>query len=289
MPAVLQRNCTYWTLLQTLLILTYVWSNANAMPEADAVTVYNTVQRTSVVEATPTAPMPASYTSLDDFKDTMLKTTNNYRKIYQADSLSWNDELADYSRKWAKGCLWKHSDGQYGENLAFGYPNTSAAVDAWADEVKLYNFNKPTGFSEKTGHFTQLVWQSTTEVGCAAINCGFDKNKRSIRDDAFNTDDVKMDDHRIRPREADGTTRAQGWYVVCEYKPPGNIVGDNNKYFKENVKPANGSTSPSSSTSASGSQETGGAMAWTATSTRSLLWSTVVAITTVMIGTNLYS
>jgi hypothetical protein len=26
-----------------------------------------------------------------------------------------------------------------------------------------------------------------------------------------------------------------GWYVVCEYYPPGNIEGDNNQYFIDNV------------------------------------------------------
>jgi hypothetical protein len=26
-----------------------------------------------------------------------------------------------------------------------------------------------------------------------------------------------------------------GWYVVCEYYPPGNVVGDKNQYFIDNV------------------------------------------------------
>lgn len=30
-------------------------------------------------------------------------------------------------------------------------------------------------------------------------------------------------------------TETPGWYVVCEYYPPGNIVGDKNQYFKDNV------------------------------------------------------
>jgi hypothetical protein len=32
-----------------------------------------------------------------------------------------------------------------------------------------------------------------------------------------------------------GKGSAFGWYVVCEYFPPGNIVGDNNQYFVDNV------------------------------------------------------
>jgi hypothetical protein len=35
----------------------------------------------------------------------------------------------------------------------------------WYNEVKDYNFNNP-GFGGSTGHFTQLVWVGTTELGC---------------------------------------------------------------------------------------------------------------------------
>jgi hypothetical protein len=31
------------------------------------------------------------------------------------------------------------------------------------------------------------------------------------------------------------TAETPGWYVVCEYFPPGNIEGDNNQYFIDNV------------------------------------------------------
>ncbi|KAI2793346.1 hypothetical protein POX_b03400 [Penicillium oxalicum] len=253
------------------------------MAEVNTVTVYNTVQRTTVAEATPTAPKPASYTSLEVFHDTMLRVTNDFRKLHEAKPLTWNDELAEYSRKWAEGCLWKHSDGPYGENLAFGYPNASAAVDAWADEVKYYNFKKPTGFTEETGHFTQLVWQSTTEVGCAAVNCGYGKDKRSVQ-----RGKIDSRAERLLPRDDEGDTRAQGWFVVCEYKPPGNIVGEDDKYFKENVKPANQS-SASASTTASDSQATGGTMAKAAGSPRSWIWTTLVAWTVIVVGMSLYS
>jgi len=106
--------------------------------------------------------------------------------------------------------------GPYGENLAAGYPNVSTSIGAWADESQYYDFDIPTGFSEKTGHFTQLVWKSTTEIGCGVTNCP------PIEDSGG---------------DGDQENAAQGWYVVCEYYPPGNVVGDDNTWFEQNVDP----------------------------------------------------
>lgn len=47
-----------------------------------------------------------------------------------------------------------------------------------------------------------MVWQNTKRVGCGAVNC--------------DSGDV------------------QGWMLVCEYDPPGNVQGA----FKENVEKA---------------------------------------------------
>lgn len=62
-------------------------------------------------------------------------------------------------------------------------------------------------FSKETGHFSQLVWRETTSVGCARFECNGET------------------------ADGDEENAAPGWYVVCEYYPPGNVQGR----FDENV------------------------------------------------------
>lgn len=58
----------------------------------------------------------------------------------------------------------KHSDGPYGENLCYTTSNPVTCVKNWYDEIKDYDFDKAT-FSPATGHFTQLIWKSSTTLG----------------------------------------------------------------------------------------------------------------------------
>ncbi|KAE8356650.1 CAP domain-containing protein [Aspergillus coremiiformis] len=237
-----------------------------------------TVQTTVMVTIAPTSPHPPSYTSPEVFKDTMLSSSNTYRKEHNASNLVWNETLTGYAKDWAEGCKWKHSHGPYGENLAFGYPDVSAAVSAWGDERRMYDFNKPTGFSEETGHFTQLVWRATTDVGCAAIDCGYGNGTNNEK------------------RGGSGSyTKAQGWYVVCEYSPPGNVIGTSRTdggekgLFKVNVQSASTYSGPYST-------ESGSPPASTTTPTTSqsgadqvlvtygLVWGWVGAMVLVMMG-----
>ena len=50
--------------------------------------------------------------------------------------------------------------------LSRGYPDWKDAVSAWYNEISYYDWAKP-GWRESTGHFTQLIWDETTAVGCA--------------------------------------------------------------------------------------------------------------------------
>ncbi|KAK9441163.1 SCP-like extracellular protein [Metarhizium brunneum] len=127
----------------------------------------------------------------DTFTSAILNSTNFYRGEHNATAVSWNETLASFAADHLarSGCRFEHSGGPYGENLAEGYPNATASVEAWGDERDRFDFGDP-GFAHETGHFTQLVWKSTTAVGCGRRLCG-----------------------------------EKGWYLVCEYWPRGNVIG----------------------------------------------------------------
>lgn len=143
----------------------------------------------------PTTTANAQYTNDNAFETAILNSTNTYRTQHNATALTWNTTLATYATTYASKCNWAHSGGPSGENLAEEYANVTDAVDGWGDERNKYNFNNG-GFSEATGHFTQLVWKATTSVGCGRMDC-----------------------------DGKGGS-AQGWFVVCEYYPAGNVQGD---------------------------------------------------------------
>ncbi|KAI2618967.1 PR-1-like protein [Hypomontagnella submonticulosa] len=164
-----------------------------------------TVVLTNVV--TVAAPIPSkapSFVDHDTFISAILNSTNVHRAAYNASEVRWNSTLADFASSYltshsngrrddddeAETCTMKHSGGPYGENLALGCSEAGPCVDLWAGEASLYNYDDPV-FGEDTGHFTQLVWRNTTDVGCGAKLC-----------------------------PGNG-----GWYLACEYWPRGNVIG----------------------------------------------------------------
>ncbi|QUC23612.1 uncharacterized protein UV8b_07853 [Ustilaginoidea virens] len=145
------------------------------------------------VTAAPAVPsQEPQWNSAEVFTSAILNSTNFYRGQYNASRVGWNQTLAEFADDYLDkgGCKFEHSGGPYGENLAEGYPSATASVEAWGNEAGGYDFAEP-GFSHDTGHFTQLVWKATTAVGCGRRLCG-----------------------------------QRGWYLVCEYWPRGNVVGE---------------------------------------------------------------
>ena len=137
---------------------------------------------------------------LADFRAAALKQHNVYRAKHGVPPLVLSSQLNDVAQRYAEQLARTnqlvHSDNtQLGENLyAFrssgqAPPRPEAVVDRRYSEIQKYNFDKP-GFHTGTGHFTQLVWKSSKELGIGIAQA------------------------------ADGT-----WYVVANYNPPGNISG----------------------------------------------------------------
>lgn len=149
----------------------------------------------------------------------ITKAHNDLRKKYNSPALKYSKELESAARTWATklqqdGCAMVHSHGKVGpngENLFWASAvktanakdasgswiwhsrlkkvKEEAVVQAWYDEVQWYDYETNSCEEGKVcGHFTQVVWSTTTELGCAAMAC---------------------DD------------RSQVW--VCEYAPAGNV------------------------------------------------------------------
>jgi pathogenesis-related protein 1 len=120
--------------------------------------------------------------------------------------LTWSPEAAKVAQAWANQCKFEHNRnrGKYGENLAAAAPpgsktNPGAVMD-WASEAADYSYSSNKCAPGKVcGHYTQLVWRDTTQVGCATVIC--------TKNSPFGAQFPKW----------------QLW--VCDYTPPGNFVG----------------------------------------------------------------
>jgi uncharacterized protein YkwD len=136
----------------------------------------------------------------------MLALHNAKRRAHCAPDLTWSSELAAAAQAWADRCELAHAprsvNPRHGENLARGAGRLGEAAvlfGGWYDEGRRYKFDAP-GFQKGTGHFTQIVWHETRELGCAVATC----NGPNL------------------------------W--VCRYAPAGNIVAPG--YFEKNVRSA---------------------------------------------------
>ena len=122
-------------------------------------------------------------------------------------ALTWSEDAATVAQNWANQCKFAHNPdrGPYGENLAAATPpdaeTTTQAVESWVAESANYNYADNTCASGKVcGHYTQVVWRNTTQVGCASVTC--DTNS---------------------PFGSQYPPQWQLW--VCDYSPPGNYAG----------------------------------------------------------------
>lgn len=140
---------------------------------------------------------------------------NKWRaKVGITKKLSYSPALAATAQAWADNlkqtndCQMRHStsDGRYGENLYWASALTwsdgrkellkvdsKQVVDRWASEKADYDYaSNHCATGKACGHYTQIVWRTTTTVGCGMAVCE--------------------------------NTHEQIW--VCRYQPAGNRLGE---------------------------------------------------------------
>ncbi len=150
-----------------------------------------------------------STAALDAWQQGMLDAQNAVRASASPEpcpalpKLTWNAAAQCVAQAWAERCTFEHNLAQhsYGENLAAStdVPTPSQAVQGWADETADYDYASNSCVAgAQCGHYTQLVWRKSKSVGCATVRC---------------TQSSPFGDGRP-------------WtFVVCDYAPPGNYVG----------------------------------------------------------------
>ncbi|XP_074847498.1 cysteine-rich venom protein helothermine-like [Carettochelys insculpta] len=118
--------------------------------------------------------------------------------------MAWNDEAAKNANSWADQCIYSHSPESRrqvrnltcGENLYFSsFPKSwSSALQGWFSERAFFMFGiAPTFLSAVIGHYTQMAWYKSHEIGCAVAFC---------------------------PNQI-----LYKYYYVCHYYPEGNLIG----------------------------------------------------------------
>ena len=154
--------------------------------------------------------------AIDEQIDSMLTLHNEARSaVGVTKDLIWSDRIAldaqAYADTLAKSGLFEHDpknhtgydNGAYGENLYAAYPSKpslATAAKAWIDEKQYYTYGKIGDSStceegQQCGHYTQVVWSNTSEVGCAIS--------------------------QYRAGNYKG-----GYVIVCKYQTPGNYIGE---------------------------------------------------------------
>ena len=150
------------------------------------------------------APPLLAQASADSFAGELLAEHNAERAALGLDPLTWSDELVRDAQGWAdslaRSSKLQHDKGrgEQGENLwkgTTGFFGAKDMIGGFLAEREYYRHGdafpnvSTTGNWVDVGHYTQIVWRDTKEVGCAIASNG--------KDD----------------------------YLVCRYMPSGNWYG----------------------------------------------------------------
>ncbi|KAM7032867.1 peptidase inhibitor 16-like [Acridotheres tristis] len=148
-----------------------------------------------------------SWSLSDEEKKIILDEHNKYRSQVSPPAMAmmkmtWDKELEALAQSYAEKCIWDHNKerGRRGENLFAMAPTLELefAVEDWNGEEKFYNLTTSTCVpGQMCGHYTQVVWSNTHQIGCGAHFC----------------------------EKIDGIETENMHLLVCNYYPPGNMKG----------------------------------------------------------------
>ncbi|TGZ59613.1 hypothetical protein CRM22_008979 [Opisthorchis felineus] len=159
-------------------------------------------------------PLNTETAYLEAFRCEVLHTHNRYRAMHGVPDLKRSATLDSLALNWAKElrktgrpAYWEHEYGNslVGENVADritenGKITGQTLVEKWYKESELYDYSTEPNSVEYVGHFTQMIWKGSKEIGV-----GFAPSR-------------------------DSPNRA---FIVCFYNPPGNAIGE----YRANVFP----------------------------------------------------
>jgi hypothetical protein len=150
------------------------------------------------------APLLMAQAPADGSLQRVLAAQNAARAELGLPPLAWNGTLAGQAKQWADHLAgtreFRHgvgtSSGQ-GENLwegTHGAYTPEEMAGAWVEEKRYFRAGRfpdvsTTGNWASVGHYSQIIWRSTHEVGCAI------------------------------------SSNADSDILVCRYSNPGNVVG----------------------------------------------------------------
>jgi hypothetical protein len=128
--------------------------------------------------------MPMGAIAQNPIEQELIQAHNKYRQELGLSPLTWNYSLQGSAQAWANNLANRGTNNlehsQPGENLWMGTTKSyspTQMVDRWGAEKRyfvpgLFPQVSSTGNWKDVGHYTQMVWRNTTDVGCAIASNG---------------------------------------------------------------------------------------------------------------------